>query len=174
MLILIQKPFDTSAQSWVIIHHEAQKPGDETYTKCMPLSAWNAHENHVGDWMGESCTPDTPEPSITATNTDIPYATSTKENTVIPIVTNTEINTLVPPYNTPTWSPTATETITVTYKPYIPTNIPLYPTSTLITQTCTLVSIYQIKPTCNLCDGIWALQTIAAAQSTIAVNSNNK
>ncbi len=39
----------------VWIHHESQGVGDQSWTRCMPPSAWNGHSPHEGDWLGGGC-----------------------------------------------------------------------------------------------------------------------
>lgn len=60
----------------VIIHHEAQGKGDQSWSKCMPLSAWNGHEHHKGDWKGNTCGEAEPTVQSTATKVALPTGTT--------------------------------------------------------------------------------------------------
>lgn len=127
-------------------------------TKCMPLSAWNGHQNHVNqpglpdDILGDTCDQptDTSQPSLevfTLTFTNTPF----QPPTVTPICTATPPRIL-------------TDTAT-------PTEIKLSNTPDDRSVSLPTFTLTPIPQNCDWCVIINLIRTIAAAQSTIAVNS---
>lgn len=144
------------------MHHESQGPNDPepTWTKCMPESAWNGHDGHVGDWKGDRCDI-TPEPATEVPPTETPLPTIAASNTpeptptqfVPPTATNTAV---VIPTNTPASTATTAATATSTLNPSAtPTTAATATTGVTPTATATATTV---SPT--------ATATIASATAT--------